>query len=518
MTASTMPTLRVGSPLTLHALEQATGPVDVQLTGDVRARIAACRSFMEECLKDDEQPVYGAKTGFGPLVRYPGRTDSADQCDSLLAHLGAGQGPDLCAPVARATMLTRLWSLTRGYSGVSPHVVETLGNVLRTTIVPAIPEYGSLGASGDLIPLAHLTYALRGEGHAYLNGQRVPSDEALASEGISPLRLDGRDALAMTNGTSCTAAAAGLAAASISRSHRAAHLLTALLTDLIGAASGYASPHLLRAYNHIGAERSAQRLRRLMEGAQPADDRPLQEPYSIRCTPQLLGAADTGLSYAVDVILTDVNGVSDNPLFFPEEQIVAHGGNFFSQPVAFASDHLSLIAAQLGNLVERQLDLLLDPHRNSGLNPMLATLPGEQHGLQGAQLTATAIVTKMRRACNPASMQSLPTNGRNQDIVPMGTQAALTAFEQARSLRWLQGTLALAVRQAYHITNRRPTSIINRHVVEQLEDTLRPVDPDRPLHADVRQAADLLDSLTNETHSSALAALVIEESGSEEPF
>ena len=231
--------------------------------------------------------------------------------------------------------------------------------------------------------------------------------------------------------------------------------------------------------------------------AASAADRPLQEPYSIRCAPQLIGAALEAVQHAGTVIERDLGGISDNPLFFAEENLVAHGGNFFGQPAAFAADQLSSVAAQLGNLAERQIDLLVDPHRNGGRPPMLATVPGEQHGVQGVQVVATATVVAMRRAAIPAAMQSVPTNWHNQDVVPFGTQAALTALEQAQNLRVLHGCLGVALRQAAFVSplaGRRAVSAGRcADLLTRLGEVVAPIERDRALAAEVRHAADSLD-------------------------
>lgn len=488
--------LTVPGRITPRALEQAALPMEVVINKEVRDGITTCRAFMLGCIASGT-PIYGATTGFGPLIGYPGRDEAADQCENALAHLTAGQGPDLAVPVVRATLLVRLSSLAQGHSGISPEVVDSLIAALRTPFAPAVPTMGSVGASGDLIPLAYVARALRGQGHAYLGADRLPADEALRRAGLRPLELDGRDALALVNGTSVTAAAAGLALARLQRSHRVALVLSALLADLLGCSTAFLSPSLLEAFGHSEAGQVGSRLRELLDGTKPSGDRALQEPYSIRCLPQLLGAAGASLRHAAEVLDCDLNGVSDNPLFFPERGEVAHGGNFFGQPAAFTSDLLSLVAVQTANLAERQLDLLIDPHRSSGLPPMLATDPGRQHGVQGVQLAATAIVAAMRRTANPASIQSLPTNLHNQDIVPFGTQAALAALDQAESLRLLHGSLAVALRQALHVSTRKPTAPACAAVFEQLEELIAPADPDRPLDGDVRRAADLLDYIVD---------------------
>ncbi|NGO48585.1 HAL/PAL/TAL family ammonia-lyase [Streptomyces ureilyticus] len=491
------PTLTLPAPLTPDQLERAVSPLDIRISPEARARAAACQVFLTGRLASGAV-VYGASTGFGPLVGYGGRTDAAEQCDNALAHLGCGQGADLPVPVVRATLLVRLASLTRGHSAVTPEVLDALAAALRTGFTPAVPRLGSVGASGDLIPLAHAVQALRGRGRAYFGTTPMPAAAALDRAGLRPLVLDGRDALALVNGTSLTSAAAALALARLRRAHTTALRLTALLADLLGSTPGFAASPLLDAFGHPDAVRAGAALRGLLAGIVPTGRRPLQEPYSIRCTPQLLGAVGSSLRHAEEVIGHDLRGVSDNPLCFPELDEIAHGGNFFGQPVAFAADLLTLAAVQTGNLAERQLDLLIDPHRNGGLPPMLAPEPGRQHAVQGVQLAATAILAQMRRTATPASIQSLPTNGHNQDVVPFGTQAALGALDQAESLRLLHGSLAVALRQAAHVGARRPTAPACVDLLDHLCATVPAVDPDRPLDADVRAAADLLDGLPQE--------------------
>ena len=518
----TTETFSLTGPLEAAALGRAAAPLAVAVDDEVRARVDRGRRLfraLRQGADGAEHGIYGATTGFGALVGYAGRSDEADQCDNTLAHLGAGQGPDLPQDIVRAALLLRTWSLAQGLSGVSVDVVERLAAMFATTFSPAVPRYGSVGASGDLIPLAYATQALRGRGHAYLDGVRMPAAAALSAAGLRPLALDGRDALALVNGTSVTTAATALARDAVRAAHRALTALTCLLADLLGCDPGFLDADLLHAYRHPGAVEVGTRMRRLLAGTTPTGTRPLQEPYSIRCSPQLLGAAEDALRYVDGVVAADLGGISDNPLFFPEHTPdpvtpddtpensaapggaaaaagragkVVHGGNFFGQPDAFAADLLASVTAQLGNLAERQLDLLVDPARNGGLPPMLATTPGAQHGLQGVQLATTAFVAEIRRAATPAAMQSLPTNLHNQDVIPFGTQAALRAYDMAELLGLLCGSLALGLRQAVHVGARRPTAAPCAALLDALAEAIPPVDPDRPLDADVRAAARLL--------------------------
>ncbi len=496
-----MDTVSLTGPPDSAVLRRAAAPLTVTVDDEARARLDRGRRFFHDLRHGDGETrhIYGATTGFGALVGYAGRSDEADQCDNTLAHLGAGQGPDLPHEICRAALLLRTWSLAQGFSGVSAEVVDRLAAMFATTFSPAVPRYGSVGASGDLIPLAYATQALRGRGHAYLDGRRMPAGEALAAAGLRPLTLDGRDALALVNGTSVTTAATALARDAVRSAHRSLAALTCLLADLLGCDPGFLDADLLRAYGHPGAGDVGARMRKTLTGLTPSGTRPLQEPYSIRCAPQLLGAAEDALRYVDGVVAADLGGISDNPLFFPDDDMrtprkgkVVHGGNFFGQPAAFAADLLASVTAQLGNLAERQLDLLTDPARNGGLPPMLATTPGLQHGLQGVQLAGTAFVAEIRRNATPASMQSLPTNLHNQDVVPFGTQAALRSYDMAELLGLLCGSLALGLRQAVHVGARRPTAPRCADLLDALIETIPPVEPDRPLDADVRAAARLL--------------------------
>jgi histidine ammonia-lyase/tyrosine ammonia-lyase len=472
--------LHIPGVLTPEFLEQAAKPLDVVVDDKILAKVSMCREFALNAMKSG-RPVYGATTGFGPLVAFAGREETADQCANTVDHLTAGQGAELEPAIVRAALLARLWSLTQCRSGVSVSVVRALAAMLRTEFAPAVPRIGSVGASGDLVPLAHAVQALRGIGFAYVGQTRSTAGEAL-----------------LVNGTSVTAAAAGLALASVRRSLAVAQVLSGVMADVLGCDPVYLSANLLVAFGHEHAGIVANRMRTLLTGVVPSGTRGLQEPYSIRCVPHLLGAAASSIDHVLSVVTADLNGVSDNPLFFPEDEEVVHGGNFFGQPVAFAADLLNTVTVQMGNLAERQLDLMVDPNRNGGLPPMLATRPGEQHGVQGVQLVATATVANMRRTATPASVQSLPTNLHNQDVVPFGTQAALNALDQARSLRWLHGSLAVALRQARHVGGRLPTAPACAAVMERLIDAVPAIDPDRPLQADVLLAATVLDAIVDE--------------------
>lgn len=474
-------------------LVAAEHPLLLTFSTSARSQVEKCADFVTEHLEAGN-PIYGMSTGFGPLVSFQGSADAAEHGMGLLNHLRSGQGQLLAPSLARAMLLARAWSLAQGHSGVSVEVLDALSAVLAIPWAPAVPEWGSVGASGDLAPLAHAAGALCGEGEAFLGQERLPALAALERSGLRPLTLRGRDALALVNGTSLTAAAGALAVSSARRAISVALELSALAVETIGGGGAFTSPALLALSGHPAGHRVALRLDAMLRGSTAKRDRPLQEAYSLRCVPQLVGAVAESVEHAKQVITADLNGVSDNPVFFPDERRVIHGGNFFGQQVAFAADALNLALTQLANLAERQLDLLMDPGRNGGLPPLLSAKPGAQSGLAGVNLAATSIVALMRRSATPASIQSISTNGHNQDVVPFGTQAALEALKQSERLALVQASLAVGLRQAAYLGAPSPTSPSGISLLEKLSAWVAPVNPDRPLAADVQQLAHHLHS------------------------
>ena len=437
-----------------------------------------------------DTPIYGWKTGFGPHVEYAAHDEAAVQGDGLILHLQAGQGAALPAEIVRGMLLFRLHTTTQGFSGVSETTVRWLRDALRRDLVPVVPEFGSVGASGDLIPMAHAVAAYRGEGEILLAGVRLPARDALARAGMAPLGLAGRDALALVNGTPLMTSLAAHAVVRNRGQIQTAARLTALLMELVDSPMASLSARLHAVSGH-DAHVEIARLIAETADAKPADGRCLQEPYSIRCAPQLLGACLTTLRHVETTVERELNGVADNPLFDVESDAVVHGGAFFGQEIAFAADALSNAIVQAANLVERQLALVLEPTRNGGLPLLLSPDPGRFSGLAGVQLSATATVAEMRRLSMPASIGTLPTNGVNQDVVPFGTHAALNAYRQTERLDLVLGALALALRQAFWLKGTRPASAGTESLLTALE-AIPPITRDRALAADVRRAVNLL--------------------------
>jgi histidine ammonia-lyase/tyrosine ammonia-lyase len=437
--------------LTCEDIESAANNAPrLTLTPEARLRVEASqRALFEAATRGD--PVYGLTTGFGPFVKFNACSDAHIQGAGLIAHLGAGFGAPAPMPIARATMLVRAQSLAQGCSGVSVETLERLLELLRCGIAPAIPEIGSVGASGDLIPLSFVARVLAGEGRC-LNDEgtgTIDAREALNRAGIEPSPLSARDALGIVNGTSFMTGYAAVALARAQRLVERAEEITGWLYRLLGGRAQALDARLHRARGHEGQVNSAEHIRREAErfGAFEDTSRPLQEVYSIRCAPQILGACRDQLDHARWLIETEINGVSDNPVTIASDTAVLHGGNFQGQQIAFACDAINAALVQAAVLAERQLDVLANPDLNGGAPLLLAWEPGATSGLAGAQITATALVAEMRHHGLPSATASIPTNGRNQDVVSMGTLAARAAFGQTDRLAAVLGILSLGAAQ-----------------------------------------------------------------------
>jgi histidine ammonia-lyase/tyrosine ammonia-lyase len=429
----------------------------VQRTDAATEALKRARVALEE-VEGSGAAIYGVTTGFGALVNHRSNDSSQGQAQGLLHHLSTGSGPAAPSAVVRAMIVARLQSLAQGHSGLRVPVFDALADLLNASILPHVPEIGSLGASGDLTPLAHVARVLTGEGTVHTDDGSVPAAQALCDAGLDPVTLDGRDALALVNGTAFMTGLASLGTARAARLLRRAEALTGWAYRLLGCSLEPLDAHLHDARGHDGQTESAAAIRdeatrdeATRDGYREAENRPFQEVYSLRCAPQVLGAVRDQLRYVRSTVETELNGTNDNPVIDPDGPRVLHGGNFQGQHIAFAADALNAALTQIGVLAERQIDLLLTPDQNGGAPPLLAWTPGPTSGLAGAQLTATALVAELRHDAQMSATFSIPTNGDNQDIVSMGAMAARRAYQQTEHLAPILGVLSMALAQLTHL-------------------------------------------------------------------
>ena len=400
---------------------------EVRVSDGALSRMAASRRIVESLAGGE--PAYGISTGFGALANttIPADRRAALQ-QSLIRSHAAGMGPAVEPEVVRAMMFLRVRTLAFGASGARPQVAESLVRLINAGVVPVVPEHGSLGASGDLAPLAHAALVLIGEGEVLTDDGAIDATEALARAGIEPLQLAEKEGLALTNGTDGILGMLCLAA------HDAKHLLA--VADIVAACSVEAvlatdrafAADLLALRPHPGQQASAANLRAVLAGSpivashRHGDDR-VQDAYSIRCTPQVHGAARDTLEFVIAVTDRELASAIDNPMVLPDGRVESCG-NFHGAPVALAADYLAIAAAEVGAIAERRIDRLLDPGRSQGLPPFLAEEPGVDSGLMIGQYTAAALCAENRRLAAPAAVDSLPTSAMQEDHVSMGWGAA----------------------------------------------------------------------------------------------
>jgi tyrosine ammonia-lyase len=500
-----------GSMSLEEACAVAEGRQRLQLSERLRRRCAAGHDRLRTVLAE-RRHVYGLTTGFGPLAnRFVSPEDGTALQQNLVHHLASGVGPRLGWTESRAVVLARLVSISRGVSGASDGAIDALLAVLNSDLAPDIPARGTVGASGDLTPLAHLVLCLQGRGAFHSrSGEVLTGGAALERLGRPPLALHARDGLALVNGTS---AMTGIAMLNAAAARRALDWSVALTAALAEALCGHAEawhPHLAELRPHPGQRAVTEALqariagstlcvhaltsaRRLPLGDPPPDDHPGQDAYTLRCAPQVIGAAHDMAEWHADTVLCELNSVSDNPVF-PEEDAIAalHGGNFMGQHVALASDALSNAILVLAGLAERQIARLTDERLNRGLPPFLHKgRCGLNSGLMGAQVTATALLAELRATGGGAAMQSLSTNAANQDVVSLGTIAARLAADRLATLAQLHGILALAVAQGVELRREaRPDGRISPPTADLLA-WIRRHSPtlaeDRPLGAEIEE-------------------------------
>ena len=446
----------------------------------------------------DGQEIYGLTTGFGPHVKYAASTCADTQGAGLIAHLGAGFGSPASPEVVLATMLIRARTLAEGMSGIELEVADALMGLINARVIPVVPEIGSVGASGDLIPLSFIARVLMGEGEAVVAGQRLSGADALRVAGLKKLNLSGRDALALVNGTAFMTAFSALALARAERLVLHAERLTGWVYRVLGCRAQALDARLHKARGHPGQMTSAANI--LQEasrfGTWEDVSRPLQEVYSLRCAPQILGACRDQLAHARNMIERELNGVNDNPVVWSGDaqdldQAVLHGGNFQGQQVAFASDAINTALVQTAVLAERQIDVLVNPEFNGAAPLLLAWQPGATSGMAGAQLTATALVAEMRHHSMPVAISSIPTNGRNQDVVSMGTLASRAALGQTDRVA---GVLAILGMCADQLTSLRSKGRASGRTTPRPDwfGAFEAFEADRPLFADIHRLSESL--------------------------
>lgn len=484
--------------VTLAVLRKAwLEPVEVELAQDARRRVAESNELIDDVVAGGEQ-IYGVNTGFGQLAQV--RIDAGDLAklqENLVRSHAVGVGPDLKDEVVRLVMLMKVIALAEGFSGVRLQLVDALCALINAEIYPRIPAKGSVGASGDLAPLAHMTGVLLGIGEARVNGTIVPAEQALADAGLEPITLAPKEGLAMLNGTQVSTALALTAVFRTENALAAALVAGAMSSDAIKGSDTPFDRRIQNVRGHGGQIAVASVLRELMRGSQirasHIECERVQDPYSIRCQPQVIGACLDVMRHVCKVLQTEANAVTDNPLVFADSQAVLSGGNFHAEPVALAADYLALAIAEIGALSERRIALLIDTHL-SGLPAFLVADGGLNSGFMMAQVTAAALASENKLLAHPASVDSLPTSANQEDHVSMATFAARRLHDMLDNIVNIVAIELLAAAQGVEFHHPKKSSEALENVIEALRLVSPPYKEDRSLSGDIAAVAELIEN------------------------
>ncbi len=479
-----------GKSLTLDDLwAAARGEVQAVLTLEAKARVEESRRLIESMIASGAV-MYGINTGFGRFAEIGIPTEKLKelQLNLILSH-AVGTGPLLEEDAVRAVLLLKANALASGYSGVRPVVIDTLLAMLNAGVLPEIPSRGSVGASGDLAPLAHMTLVMIGRGHV-MGRRRMSGKKALQDAGIPALEPESKEGLALLNGTQVMTAVGAIALEAAIRLYRSADVIGGISLEALSGSLDPFDSRIHEARGHAGQKTSAANLRALLEGSAIIAKRPVrrvQEPYSLRCMPQVHGAGRDVLAYVRSVLETEINGATDNPLVFAGQKKVISGGNFHGEPLALCLDALGMAVSSLAGISERRIAALMDSHA-SGLPGFLSPGEGIHSGFMIAHVTAAALVSENKVLAHPASVDSIPTSANQEDYVSMGMTSALKALDIVRNAERVLAVELLCAAQGVHL--RLPLTP-GRAVVSVLAEFHKGVGPltqDRFLAPDIEEA------------------------------
>jgi histidine ammonia-lyase len=485
-----------GQALTLDEIDAvAHAGLRVEVAADALRRVAESRGLIERILAAGET-VYGVNTGFGKLADVHVRGDKLAelQINLVRSHAG-GVGQPLAEAEVRAMVALRANVLAKGFSGVRPELLELLVAMLNAGVHPMIPEKGSVGASGDLAPLAHLALVVVGEGEAFYRGERMAGGEALRRAGLKPVQLTAKEGLALLNGTQAMTAVGALSVARARRVAKLCDLSGAMSLEALKGTPAAFDERIQKARPHAGQIAAAAHLLRLLEGSEIREshrqgDTRVQDAYCLRCMPQVHGAVRGVLEHVTGVLETEAGSATDNPLVFPgADAAVISGGNFHGAPLSYAFDYAAIAMTDLAGMTERRIDRLLNPDINEGLPAFLAMDPGLSSGFMIAQIVAAALINECQVLAHPSSTGSIPTDGGKEDHVSMGMTGAIKLRQIVEHVERVLGIELMCAAQALEF--RRPLRSSAR--IEEAQAVIRGVVPrlerDRVLAGDIEAMA-----------------------------
>jgi len=483
-----------GEQLTIEqVVEIARSRTPIRLTPEAIEKVVRSRRMVERMV-EEQQVVYGITTGFGKFsdVMIP-REEVRHLQENLIMSHACGMGQPYPAEVVRAMMALRVNALAKGFSGIRLETLQQLVDMCNRGVHPVIPEQGSLGASGDLAPLAHMVLVMLGKGEAEVNGRRMPGEEALRSVGLAPIHLEAKEGLALINGTQAMTAQLCLALYDARIVLESAEVIAAMTVEALRGIPKAFDPQLHLVRPHPGQQDSARRLLAHLQSSERTSEQGelrVQDPYSLRCIPQVHGASRDTLEYVWAAVTRECNSVTDNPVLFSESGEVISGGNFHGQPMALVADFLAIAVAELANISERRTERLVNPQL-SGLPGFLTKNGGLHSGFMITQYVAASIVSENKILCHPASVDSIPSSANQEDHVSMGTTAARKLRTVVANTAKVLAIEYLAAAQAIDFGSGR-LGEGTQYAYDQLRQVIPHLEGDREMHIDMAKAEELV--------------------------
>jgi len=461
----------------------------LELSEESKTLIIKCRTYLDEKIASQDKPIYGINTGFGALYdKSISKQDLGKLQENLVKSHACGTGDEVPAEVVKLMLLLKIQSLSYGHSGIQLATVQRLIDFFNNDVIPIVYQQGSLGASGDLSPLAHMSLPLLGMGIVSFEGKHTASEKVLAQFGWKPIELKSKEGLALLNGTQFMSAYGVTSLLKVFRLSELADIIAALSLD---AFDGRIEPfmhelHVIR--HHKGQIQTAERFRNILKGSELIN-RPkehVQDPYSFRCIPQVHGASKDSVNYVAYVFSNEINAVTDNPTIFPDMDVIVSGGNFHGQPLALALDNLAIAVAEWGNISERRTYQLL--HGKRGLPPFLVANPGLNSGFMIPQYTAASIVNQNKQLCTPASVDSIESSQGQEDHVSMGANAATKAWKVVENLERILAIELFNAAQAMDFRKPVKTSAFLENFVRKYREKVDFVEDDKIMHDEIMKS------------------------------
>ncbi len=476
-----------------NAAPIARGEVRLELSDEARRRITKCRDYLDKRLEGGEELLYGINTGFGSLCdRVISREDLGTLQKNLVKSHACGVGDEVPAPIVRLMLFLKIQSLSYGNSGVQLQTVERLADFYNHDILPVVYQYGSLGASGDLAPLAHMSLPLLGLGEVYHHGKKRDTGSVLLEEGLEPIDLRSKEGLALLNGTQFMSAYGVYLCLKVFKLSELADIIGALSLDVFDGRIEPFHPLIQAIRPYEGQKLTADKVRAILAGSElmNRDKKNVQDPYSFRCIPQVHGASKDSINYVAYVFENEINSVTDNPTIFPDEDLIISAGNFHGQPLALALDNLAIAMSELGNISERRTYQLVSGDR--GLPPFLVANPGLNSGFMIPQYTAASMVSHNKQLCTPSSVDSIESSQGQEDHVSMGANAAVKAYKVMENLERILAIELYNAAQAMDFRRPAKTSPFLEKFLGKYRSVVSFLEEDDVMYTDINQTVNFL--------------------------